>query len=279
MGAQGKIVAFLVEADFGRTGGREARRKTNQDVLELEAALLLMSQRHVIDVVLVQADDQRRDAAVSRDVVKSHDLEAGTIGAGESRDQSIEIGRLTNYGDDLGGRRFQGQGRLGGLARRFRIDRQTALLPVRRRKDRRCRHGAAVGPGGRHPGRQAAEAEVGEDGASSVRTVLLRRPVAEVQRDVHVAHDRGHPLAQEGLLPVLIQKLLDLGRRDLVPVLDQALDRTELLDQLDRRLFANAANAGNVVRDIADQPLQVDGLQRLQAVTFPDTVGRVQNRL
>ena len=78
---------------------------------------------------------------------------------------------------------------------------------------------------------------------------------------------------------MLIKQLLDLGRGDIGAVFDEALDRAEFLDQLDGGLFADAANARDVVRDVAHQPLEIDRLDGLEAVALADPIGRVENRL
>ena len=104
--------------------------------------------------------------------------------------------------------------------------------------------------------------------------------MAEIQRHAgDVENDRRHFLAEQRLLPVLVQQLLDLRRRDAFPVFDQALDRTELLDQLDGRFFTDAADPRNVVRHVAHQALEIDGLDGLQAVALADALGRIENRL
>ena len=78
---------------------------------------------------------------------------------------------------------------------------------------------------------------------------------------------------------MLIQEVLDLGWRDPVSLLDQVLNRAELLDQLDGGLLADAANPRDVVRDVADQALEIDGLDRLQAIALANALRGVQNRL
>ena len=104
--------------------------------------------------------------------------------------------------------------------------------------------------------------------------------MAEIQRHAgDVENDCGHSLAEQGLLPVLVQELLDLGRRHPFAVFDQALDGTELLDQLDGRLFTDAADAWNIVRHVAHQALEIDGLNRFEAVALPNTVRRIENGL
>ena len=104
--------------------------------------------------------------------------------------------------------------------------------------------------------------------------------MAQVQRDaLDVEDDRGHPLAEQRLLPVFVDEFFDLGGCDPFPVLDQALDGAELLDQLDRRFLADASDPRNIVRDIADQALEIDGLDRLKAVALAHPLRRVENRL
>ena len=104
--------------------------------------------------------------------------------------------------------------------------------------------------------------------------------MAEIQRHAgDIEKNRRHFLAEQRLLPVLVEELLDLGRRHPFAVFDQALDRTELLDQLNGRFFTDAADPRNVVRHVAHQALEIDGLNRFETVALPDTVRRVEDRL
>src|SRR5205823_2639311 len=144
--------------------------------------LFFMSQRDIESFTLVEADDKGRDAAVTWHVIQRHDLEAGALGSGKCRDETVQIIRLANHGDGLGRGRLERQCRLPCFGR-LTIERQPALVPL------------------------------------------------------------------------LVKELLDFGRRYPFAVFDQALDGTELLDQLDGRLFTDAADAWNIVRHVAYQAL------------------------
>jgi len=274
---QCQVIGLLIEADFRWLRILQAGAEAAQDITQLEATLFFMSQRDIENFTFVEADDEGGDPAVTRHVIEGHHLEAGALSRRKSRDEIFQIARLADHGDGLGRGRLEGQCRLPRLGR-LTIERQPALVPRGRSKDRRRRHGAAVCPGGRYPGRKAAKAQVRQNRSSCVRAIVRRRAVAEVQRHAgDVEKDRRHFLAEQRLLPVLVQELLDLGRRHPFAVFDQALDGTELLDQLNGRLFTDAADPRNIVRHVAHQALEIDGLNRFETVALPNTIRRVED--
>src|SRR5436305_13496984 len=77
----------------------------------------------------------------------------------------------------------------------------------------------------------------------------------------------------------LFQQLLDFWRGQLLAIGNQVLDRAVLLDQLDGGLLADTPNARDVVGDIAHQALEINGLDRLKAVSLTHPVRRVENGL
>ena len=62
-----------------------------------------------------------------------------------------------------------------------------------------------------------------------------------------------------------LEVLLPLGAGNLIDVGQQVVERAELLQQLGRRLDADAGHAGHVIHRVADQRLQVDHLLRRDA--------------
>ena len=106
--------------------------------------------------------------------------------------------------------------------------------------------------------------------------------------DGRVLADRAQHIGQVGLVAVGGQ-LGALPRLDglVVDVVIDALQTAELRNQRQRGFFADAGHAGDVVRRIAHQTLDVDELRRLDAVLLADGgrvhgnglfVGRQQNR-
>ena len=132
----------------------------------------------------------------------------------------------------------------------------------------------AAGAGGCSPASQAGRRETRLRNSSSrkrSRTFsrsrgFSRRPPGPGHR--HVGGDGRHALAVAGLLLVRAQDLAQLLRLHLVEVLVDVLDAAELLDQLRRRLLADAGHAGDVVRGVALEPLEVGHLLRLDAVAL-----------
>src|SRR5438874_7528622 len=275
MRSQRQVVALLVEAKFRRPVVAQARGELLKDLAWVEAALLLVGQRHVVHRMLVKADDQRRDPAASGHIVERDDLEADPLGGRERRHQLLELGGLADDGDRLTRLRLQRQRRLRGLPRGFGCKFQLSLCLHGWRKNRRRRHGAPVPPGRRYSSRETAKSEIRQDGARRVGPVIVGRATTEVELDVDGADDGGHFLAQQGLFAELFQQLLDFWRGQLLAIGNQVLDRAVLLYQLDGGRVADTPNARDVVRDIAHQDLEINGLDRLKAVSLSHPVRRV----
>jgi hypothetical protein len=81
--------------------------------------------------------------------------------------------------------------------------------------------------------------------------------VRGVDLDRHVALDRGQQLRDAGRLGVVGEVLLALGARDVVDVVEHALQRAELLQELGGGLVADARDARDVVRRVALEPVEV----------------------
>ena len=82
----------------------------------------------------------------------------------------------------------------------------------------------------------------------------------------HVAADGRQILGQDGLVLVIGQFFLQFLALHFVQVFVDAVDAAELADELERRLFADAGDAGDVVGRIAHEGLHVDDLGRRIAV-------------
>ena len=74
------------------------------------------------------------------------------------------------------------------------------------------------------------------------------------------------------------ERLARLRPADLVDVRVEFVQRAVLLEKLDRRLLADARHAGDVVRAVAGERLEVDELLRRQAVALLDLLQPVSRR-
>src|SRR2546421_2092428 len=99
MGTQRQVVRLLIEADLGGRSVAQTGAESTQHVAKLEAALLLMRQRDVVHVMLVQANHERRYPPTTRNLIQTDHLKAGAFGAGERVDQAFEIRRSAHDGD------------------------------------------------------------------------------------------------------------------------------------------------------------------------------------
>ena len=103
--------------------------------------------------------------------------------------------------------------------------------------------------------------------------------MSQVEGHVDIPKDGRHPFAEHGLVPVLLEQALDLGRAYLGPMFEDGLHRPVLLDQFDGGLLPHAWNAGDVVGDVAHQRLEVDGLQRIEAVALTHPLRGIEDGL
>ena len=104
MRSQRQVVALLVEAKFRRPVAAQARGELLKDLAWVEAALLLVGQRHVVHGMLVEPDHQRCHPPPSGHIVERDDLEPRAIGGRERRHQAIELAGIADDGDRLAGR-------------------------------------------------------------------------------------------------------------------------------------------------------------------------------
>jgi hypothetical protein len=102
------------------------------------------------------------------------------------------------------------------------------------------------------------------EGLAQLGAVRLARGLGdEVELDRHVEDHRRQPLGDPRVLGVLRQVLLALGPRDVVDVVQHALERLEALQQVGGRLVADPRDARDVVRGVALEPDEVrDALGR-----------------
>ena len=109
---------------------------------------------------------------------------------------------------------------------------------------------------------------------SSERSGGARTSCGRVAVEVEVAPHRRELLRHARLVGVLDDVLLARGRQ-LVRVLDHALERAVLRDQLAGGLVADAGDAGDVVGAVALEPDEVRNLLGLDAVARLDALRRV----
>jgi hypothetical protein len=102
-----------------------------------------------------------------------------------------------------------------------------------------------------------AQLELAEHLAQLRAVRRARRFGDRVDLDRHVALDRREHLADARVVRMVGEVLLALGARDVVDVVEHALERAELLQQLRRRLVADPGNAGDVVRRVALEAVEV----------------------
>ena len=87
-----------------------------------------------------------------------------------------------------------------------------------------------------------------------------RFQLVQIQVDVEVGLDPRQFARLANQLGIVVQRLAIRFVLDLFPMRERILDRTEVFDQLDRALRADAGRAGNVVDRITHQAEQIDNL-------------------
>jgi hypothetical protein len=107
------------------------------------------------------------------------------------------------------------------------------------------------------PLERLTELELPEHLAEARAVRLTAHQVLEVELDLDVLPRGGEPLGDARVLSVALEVLLALGPRDLVDVGQHPLEVAELLQELGRRLLADAGDAGEVVRGVALQTHEV----------------------
>ena len=122
-------------------------------------------------------------------------------------------------------------------------------------------------PGG-EASHQAAELQLPEEAQDLLPVEGLQLAGLQVQVYGGIGDDCGHALAVAGLLLVLAQVVPQLLGLHLLQVLVEVLHAPELLHQLGRRLLADAGHAGDVVRGVTLEALEVGHLVRLDAVAL-----------
>ena len=102
-----------------------------------------------------------------------------------------------------------------------------------------------------------------------VRLEVGKRQPVQIELEVEVAHD-GCDLAREKREVLVVAHLLELLALEVVEMLIEPLDAAVLLQELGRRLGADARHAGYVVGAVAHEPEVVGNLLRRDAVLFLD---------
>ena len=134
---------------------------------------------------------------------------------------------------------------------------------------------AAIGAQLRQPGRQGAELQLAEQLDDRFAVVVADVAAVEIDLDRQIAHDRRQPLAASRLVDPGGQRVPGPRRGDLVEVGDDRLDVAVLGDQRLGRLLADAGDAGDVVRGVADERLVVGDVLGSKTVAGMDR-GRVE---
>ena len=117
---------------------------------------------------------------------------------------------------------------------------------------------------------RSAQLELAEDLAQARAVGLARGLGHRVDLDRHVELDRRQLLRQARVVGVRGQVLLALGAGDVVDVGEDLLERAEALQQLGGRLVADPGNAGDVVRRVALQAVEVGDQLRGDPVAVDD---------
>ena len=156
-----------------------------------------------------------------------------------------------------------------GTSRRLRSSRTSTRSRGRRRPRPSPLRGGAAGRAARTRGRPRA----GSRGRARGRHVL------EVDVRLHVAHRRRERLRHARVVGVVGQVLLALGAGDLVDARQDGLEVAELLEQVRGGLVADARDAGDVVRGVALEAVEVGDQLGRDAVAVDDGVAVVDLRL
>ena len=130
--------------------------------------------------------------------------------------------------------------------------------------------GGAVAP--RQAVEEALELQLAEESHHPGPVVVAHPTGIQIQGDGDIGDDGGQPFAQQGLLLVGSQGLPSPFAGDLVQVGDGLFDGVELLQERRGRLVPDAGHAGDVVRGVALEPLEVNELSGLHAVALADAL-------
>ncbi len=289
-------VAQLLALPGGERADR--RRLGGQRVLGVgaQAALLdQLAQRVAAALGLEQVGGQQRVV----DEVGRHDVQRlGVVG-----DERLARQRVDHFG--AAGGRAGDRVAVGGDGEAQRRGRQQLALrrsPARPRRPPARRPAGGVGQraladlhadrdvgGGRggglvgiaqrvlQPAQRIAQLELAKDLAQpgAVGLAGQRRGDVEVGAG-HVALGGGQLLGDARQLGVLAQVLLALGPRDVVDVLEHALQRPPRLQQLRGGLVADPGNAGDVVGRVALEPVEVGDQLGADAVAVDHLLGPVE---
>ena len=151
---------------------------------------------------------------------------------------------------------------------------------ARRRAPRRHRRGhAGLVVGGQRllqAAQRRAQLELAEDLAQLGAVGLAGGLVGRVDVDGDVAHDRRQLLGDARVVGVVDEVLLALGAGDLVDRGQHRLEVVELLQQRHGGLVADAGNAGDVVRRVALEAVEVGDQLRRDAVAVDDRLVVIQ---
>ena len=246
-------VVLAVVGDRAVRGVGEDRAQHPADIVERHAAEAGVGDR---DVGAFARGDCDRDADEARD----HRVDGGRL----------DVDRVPRRGGDAGGERLQlRDGGDEGALRRRAFHSGSGSRRVRRRglRRRRRRLGQLV-----HEG---AELQIAEERDRSLAIVGGDVRPLGVEGDLEITDDRRQCLRGAGDVDVLGQRLLRPRRCHLRDAGQNRLQIAELGDQVGGGLFADAGDAGNVVRRVAHQRLVVGNQLRREAVALVDGIAVV----
>ncbi len=192
---------------------------------------------------------------------------------GGALDEQLALARLARPHRDteLVGVAAERGDRLGGALAHARGERHVS-------RRRGCRN-ARVAQRLLQPAQRVAQLVLAEEIAQARAVGLAHSLCREVDLDRHVALDRRQALRHARVLGVVEQVLFALRPFHLVDVLEHLLERPEALDQLARRLVADPGDAGDVVRCVALQPVEVGDQARRDPVAVDHRLAVVDLRV
>ena len=221
----------------------------------------LMGQRHIAgDAGLQRQGDA--DQLGQHGIVRGGDgIEGDGADPPRTRDPFIEAGDILDQHIGMGALEPGGQW-LVGLAH---SDRRW-----RPRLGRLQRIGGGHRQAGFHPGQSGAELIEGEEGEQHIRHELAPDEILERGRQSHIVPEAHQLAAGAGERGIGDQRLAALRLLDLAGAVEQGVEIAIGIDQLRRRLDADAGHPRHIVGRIPGQGLDIHDLVRPDAELLPD---------
>ncbi len=124
---------------------------------------------------------------------------------------------------------------------------------------------------------ERSELELSEQAQDLVTVVVSKTGRLKVEVDGHIGAHRDQVTPAEDIVPVVLELEPQLLRLNVGDVVEDAVERGPVLDELGGGLLAHPGDARNVVRRVAFERLEVDHLLGLEPVALHD-LGRVVER-